>query len=328
MGQKDLTGKILESEPDVFADIFNALLFTEESEKIDERRLVSEPTEGFYYDSNGNARNVFQDIAKSYYSADEIQSHLACFNIENESQVKRTVPIKCLGYKYTTLKKQEDEYNRERNALLSLRKEAVRKNDKKLIAGIDEKLKAMGKFQTVPFISIVLNFDDKRWNEPTDLSELNVESPYNQFDEPFHIRVFDVKFFDAEMRARFKSDFRIFLEMFCTDKLPEELKHVSLQHPTELADMVVAFTDNKHLKRIRTNIAISELKGEAITMGDIFDAIDEEATRRTKTEMQVEIDAMQVKMDAMQVKLDAMQAEKDAEIAELKAKLAKQKSEN
>ena len=282
MGQKDLTSKILESEPDVFADIFNTLLFTDESTRIDGKNLVSEPTEGFYYGSDGNARNVFQDIAKSYYSADEIRSHLACFNIENESQVKRTVPLKCLGYKYTTLKRQEDAYTKERNALLSLKRQAERNNETQLISAIDEKLKEMGKFQTVPFVSIVLNFDDKRWNEPTDLSELNIPSPYNQFDDSFHVRVFDVKFFDAELRAKFKSDFRVFLEMFCTDNLPDELKGITLLHPTELVDMVVAFTGNQNLKKIRNLVAVNELKGERMCMGDIFDTIAEKATEATR----------------------------------------------
>ena len=59
MAQKDLTSKILESEPDVFADIFNTLLFTSEDTRIvnPETNLVDEPTEGFYRDGYGKTRN-------------------------------------------------------------------------------------------------------------------------------------------------------------------------------------------------------------------------------------------------------------------------------
>lgn len=138
---------------------------------------------------------------------------------------------------------------------------------------MDKELSELGKFHTIPFVSIVLNFDDKEWDEPTNLEDLNIDSVYSQFDQPFHIKVFNVKFFTPEERARFTSDFRIFLEMFCTNALPETLKAVSLRHPTELVDMIVAFTNNDKLKDIRNQVAISELEGKVINMGNIFDNI-------------------------------------------------------
>lgn len=72
---------------------------------------------------------------------------------------------------------------------------------------------------------------------------------------------------------------------------------------------------------MRKNIAISELKGEAVTMGDILDTIEEEATKRATEEMQV-------KMDAMQTEKDAEIAEKDARIAKLEAELEELKAGN
>ena len=254
MAQKDLTSKVLESEPDVFADIFNTLLFSLENEKIvnPEDNLIDEPTEGIYRDYSGNLRNMFKDISKEYHR-DDAQSYLACFNIENEATVKRTIPLKCLGYKYATLKRQQDLYENKRKAL--------------------NELKNIGKFHTVPFISIVLNFDDKAWDEPTNLADLNIESIYNKYDEPFRIKVFNVKSFDKELRSKFTSDFRIFVEMFCTNDLPDELKDVSLKHPTELIDMVVAFTKNKKLEDIRNRIAVDELEGKTMSMGTIFDNV-------------------------------------------------------
>lgn len=274
MAQKDLTSKILESEPDVFADIFNTLLFTSEDTRIvnPETNLVDEPTEGFYRDGYGKTRNTFRDIAKGYFYNGS-KNYLACFNIENESQIKRTVPLKCLGYKYTALKHQQDIYENKHTALLELRKNAVAEGDKNKINMFDEEIEQLGKFCLAPFISIVLNFDDRPWNEPTNLSDINYDSVYNEFDEPFHIRVFDVKQFDAELRSRFKSDFRVFLEMFCTNSLPRELESVSLRHPTELIDMVIAFTGNKKLENIRNEVAIAELEGKVMDMGDIFDKI-------------------------------------------------------
>ena len=283
MAQKDLTSKVLESEPDVFADIFNALLFTSEESQIiePEKNLTDEPTEGFYKDSNGNNRNMFRDISKEYHR-NGIKNILACFNIENESQIKRTVPLKCFGYKYTALKRQQDNYENKHTALLNLRKKAVYEKNKDKIKMIDEELKQLGEFHIAPFISIVLNFDNRPWNEPTNLSDLNYDSAYNKFDEPFHIRVFNVKQFDEKLRSKFKSDFRIFLEMFCTGSLPKGLDSISLRHPTELVDMIVAFTGNRELRNIRNKIAIDELRGVDMDMGNIFEKIaDDERYKNT-----------------------------------------------
>lgn len=274
MAQKDLTSKILESEPDVFADIFNTLLFHSSDTKIinAESTLIDEPTEGFYRDNGGHFRNMFQDIAKGYRRGSS-ESYLACFNIENESTIKRIVPLKCFGYKYAALKRQHDLYENKRKALIELKNKAKKEGDSNKLKILDEELSELGKFHTTPFISIVLNFDDKEWDEPTNLSDLNINSVYNQFDQPFYIKVFNVKFFTAEERARFTSDFRMFLEMFCTGALPEELKDVSLNHPTELIDMIIAFTNNDNIKDIRNKVAINELEGKAMDMGSIFDNI-------------------------------------------------------
>ncbi|MCQ2536517.1 MAG: hypothetical protein MJ110_06070 [Lachnospiraceae bacterium] len=274
MAQKDLTSKVLESEPDVFADIFNTLLFSLENEKIvnSEDNLIDEPTEGIYRDYSGNLRNMFKDISKEYHR-DDAQSYLACFNIENEATVKRTIPLKCLGYKYATLKRQQDLYENKRKALNELKNKAKEEGNTEKYELFDNELKNIGKFHTVPFISIVLNFDDKAWDEPTNLADLNIESIYNKYDEPFRIKVFNVKSFDKELRSKFTSDFRIFVEMFCTNDLPDELKDVSLKHPTELIDMVVAFTKNKKLEDIRNRIAVDELEGKTMSMGTIFDNV-------------------------------------------------------
>lgn len=74
---------------------------------------------------------------------------------------------------------------------------------------------------------------------------------------------------------------------------------------------------------MRKKIAISEVKGEAVTMGDIFNTIDEEATRRTKAEMQAEMDVMRAERDAKIAENDAVKAENErlkAELEELRAK--------
>lgn len=60
---------------------------------------------------------------------------------------------------------------------------------------------------------------------------------------------------------------------FHINSLPESLKDVSLKHPTELIDMIIAFTNNHRLKEFRNEVAISELEGKTMNMGIIFDNI-------------------------------------------------------
>lgn len=62
--QKDVASKLLESENDVFADIFNNLYFG--NGELLSNNLTDEPTESFYTDADGNVRNMFRDVFKKY----------------------------------------------------------------------------------------------------------------------------------------------------------------------------------------------------------------------------------------------------------------------
>lgn len=61
MGQKDLTEKNLESFPDVFTDIVNALMYDGDI-VIKEEDLIPAPTETIYGGGNGELNNQFQDV--------------------------------------------------------------------------------------------------------------------------------------------------------------------------------------------------------------------------------------------------------------------------
>lgn len=95
--EKDISAKKLESEDDVFADIFNSILFGGR-QVIDPQKLRDEPTESFYVDDDGNMRNMFRDILKSYNNH---QMTLVFLGLENETKVERPMPIRIMGYDYT-----------------------------------------------------------------------------------------------------------------------------------------------------------------------------------------------------------------------------------
>ena len=64
MADKDLAEKYLESFSDVFADIYNVLLFRKEI--LLEEGLEEGPTESIYKVEENNLRNQFRDTVKLY----------------------------------------------------------------------------------------------------------------------------------------------------------------------------------------------------------------------------------------------------------------------
>lgn len=272
MGYKDITTKKLESYPDVFADIFNVLVLNDLGIPIknEEKTLKDEATEGFYRDYNGKLRNVFQDILKSY-TIDNHVSYLACFNIENQTSIDRSMAVRILGYKFTVYKKQLETYNYRLEALKLLRNNAETEDMKQ---NYQKEIDKIGNFELVPFIPIVLNFSDKEWDEPLSLRDLSCDSPYKDLEDDFKIMVFNVKSFSDELIEKFTSDFKVFLKMINGED-EENLYRYNIKHVTELIDMIIAFTGSEKLINAREEITIKDMKGVVKTMGDVFTIVAE-----------------------------------------------------
>ena len=108
MAQKDKTEKLLEDYNDVFADIFNVLVF--ERAALDEHHLQDSSTEGIYKAAEGNFRSQFRDIDKCYTGIDNKQIPLviAEFGIENQSHFEKYMAYRIMGYDYASYRKQID----------------------------------------------------------------------------------------------------------------------------------------------------------------------------------------------------------------------------
>lgn len=99
MADKDLAEKYLESFSDVFADIYNVLLFQKEI------LLEEGPTESIYKVEENNLRNQFRDTVKLYKNG---LYKVASFGIENESRIDKNMPIRIMGYDYAVYRAQID----------------------------------------------------------------------------------------------------------------------------------------------------------------------------------------------------------------------------
>ena len=91
MGEKDKSEKYLEAYDDVFADIFNVLVFGEYI--IIPDSLTNAGTETIYKSKEGKLRNQFRDIQK-YYNESHI--HIASLGIENQSEEDKDMVIRIL----------------------------------------------------------------------------------------------------------------------------------------------------------------------------------------------------------------------------------------
>ncbi len=100
--QKDISEKQLESLNDVFADIFNNLLFHGRKILLEDN-LVSLPTEAFTKNVDGSLRQGFRDIRKA-------DKNLGIFRIiyqvENQEAVNNTMPERVMGYEYASYEEQ------------------------------------------------------------------------------------------------------------------------------------------------------------------------------------------------------------------------------
>lgn len=272
--QKDVNSKLLEAQNDVFADIFNHLLFNDdEAAKIVPEQLKDEPTETFYHDADGNARNLYRDIFKSY--ASEQQMLLVSLGLENETKIERPMPIRVMGYAYTHYKRQLDEYNQNKAALMRLKKEA---QSKEALDFIEQRLRTLGEFVLTPALTLVLCYDSKEWNQPKTLRGLTNHNPYSKYMQDYAITVVDIKYLPKNVRERFTSDFRYITNILCEGEILDEDKVKELVHPVETLDMLIAYTNDIRYKNIRKRILTKTMEGEKISMGNFLDELDRKNT--------------------------------------------------
>lgn len=99
---KDIAEKKLEDYPDVFADIFNVLLFKEDF--IKPEQLESGPTASIYKAKN-LSRVQDRDILKYYRG---IGMNITSFGIENQSKIDKNMPVRVMGYDYGSYRLQID----------------------------------------------------------------------------------------------------------------------------------------------------------------------------------------------------------------------------
>lgn len=224
MAEKDTGEKYLEEYPDVFADIVNVLLL--EGEYIRPEELYDGPTESIYKAENGiDIKEQRRDISKYYIKDNKIK---ALIGIENQSTIDYDMPIRVSGYDYSSYRSQ-------------------------IVKGSDR----------YPVITLVLNFSNKEWNAPLSLSEVfDCSKELDGCVSDYSIKVVNIAYIPEEIRAKFKSDFKLIVDffnqkLFTGSYVPSGKK---LKHEMAVLNMLKIFTTDKRYYEIEESVKIKKEK--------------------------------------------------------------------
>ncbi len=249
MGQKDITEKQLEDYNDVFADIYNVLVF--EKNVIDEKYLQDSATESRFKDDIGMNRDQRRDVMKTYL--DEYRMELAFIGIDNQTEVDKYIPVRVLGYDYGKYRRQ-----------------------------VDEK-----KFPLVPVITLVLNLSDTRWNGCKSLADItNIPKEFAPHFQDYKVKVVDVAFLEDEVIERFTSDFKLVAKFFKSKRLRVKFldDKTEIKHIAEILDFISAFTNDPRYENVKDDLEALIQKGEKVVMCEYLDMYIEEGLQAGRKE--------------------------------------------
>lgn len=240
MGEKDISGKLLEDYTDVFADIMNVLVFRGER-LLEPSNLIDGPTVSRYKSAEAKQKEQIRDVVKF----DNRQTKMTAFGIENQSVVDPHMVFRVMGYDFSSYKRQIDEGNN----------------------------------RISPVITLVLHFGMKRWLGPKDVfSTVDHDLPYGKYLDAalsnYRINVVDVAFLPEKVREQFISDFRIVVEYFSAvrEGRLEEIRFnkQKIRHVEEILDFFRIFSKDKRFEECKPVILEEAKKGD-VTMCIVMD---------------------------------------------------------
>lgn len=212
MAEKDISQKILEDKPDVFADIVNGLCFNgREIIKADELQDI---TSLAAYDDKKKYRYIQRDITKLWKKG---IFNIACLGIENQISKDNTMPLRVIAYDGAQYK--------------------IQVNDKVS--------------NYYPVITLVLYFGKTKWKKPRRLFDLfEVSQELTPFTNDYKINLFDISHMSTKEISVFKSDFWHVADYF--SQINETKRYVPsktrLTHPEETFKLMSFLTGNEKLQ--------------------------------------------------------------------------------
>ena len=244
MAGKDITEKLLEDYPDVFADIVNALLFdgkeTVKKDDLEDMRHISA------YKADGKLRSQERDVIKSWKSRNV---RIACIGFENQSVPEKDMVLRVYGYDGAEYKVQ-----------------CLKENAGNI---------------RYPVITLVLYFGHKkRWDAPITLFEaLSVPEDLKPYVNNVKINLFEIAYLSDEQVHKFKSDFGILADYF-VQKRKTGTYHGTRQeicHVQALLQVFSVLENDSRFEEVYT--ADNTEEGGIHSMCDVLDKVEERGVK-------------------------------------------------
>lgn len=241
MGQKDLAAKELESRPEVFADIINALIYQGE-QVVSPEQLQPAPTETLYPAPDGDVdkgmhgelHNQYNDVSKYETAQQKIKIQ---YILENESGENYRLILRKAGYEGAVYRSEYEEK------------------------------------QVYPVVILVLYWGDKKWKPRLSLHEFFAGNPVlprvKEYVDDIRLHVFSMAHLPVQVRQRFHSDMRIVV-----DYLAERDRYIPTAQPIRYIGPVMrllyALTGEEKLSGLLAEQQSEQEKGEQVTMVGIM----------------------------------------------------------
>ena len=201
MGEKDAAEKTLLDYADVFADIWNVLMF--HGERIMKESDLADALPRSIYKADGKLHEQERDVAKFWMRT---QLRISLVGVENQSKAEAGMPLRVIGYDGAA-------YRAQLNA------------DKPYEPNV-----------RYPVVTIVLYFGfEMHWNKERRLKEcFDIPAALEPYVNDYPIHVIEVAWLPDDVIAQFTSDFKLVADFFGHlrkkddyDPPEDEIRHVN-----------------------------------------------------------------------------------------------------
>ena len=227
-GGCDIPQKELESYPDVFTDIVNALVYGGE-QVVDLRNLRPAETETRYRDREHRLRNQYEDLGR--YETDGKGGTRILYLLANQSRTDSRMLLRKCGYVGGYYRGQYERQTEE----------------------------------VCPVMELVLYWGKKRWRAPRSMRDLfgrkGIEPRAWEYMDDERLHVFEMRRLPREVMGRFRSDMRIILEYLAYGENMGRLDQ-EISHPVALLELMQALSGDGRYQTVIENLMREEKTGE------------------------------------------------------------------
>ena len=266
MAEKDKSQKVLEEYTDVFADIFNALVYKGE-QVLDPGKLKQIEGESISSPDGVGLKQLNRDIFMEYADSD---TRYLVLGIDDQDDVDNTMPLRGMGMDYASYEKQVRQ-------IMAQNKEAKKDPGGRKIYG-HQKL--------IPVVTLILYFGDSNWNGPKSLKDMLKMPNEDQFPgignyiQDYGMNLIVLKNLSEEEEKRFQSDFKYLVKYLRNRKEPDKVVKVyreefgSIVHQKETMRAMAALTKDERY------LAVEEEQEEKNMSCPVLDYVDKQAEER------------------------------------------------